>query len=142
MTKPTNLPSPIQGVLDIYLIQGDDLPIQLEFMTETQTSDPNDPESEPVKVETPIDLNTYSDIVMDVKEEVNIQAAPRIRYSIEKGNIEIVGTDQNVLRISISSSDFACFRSSKLAYDIKFVKDAKTTHYIKGTIHISYSTTA
>jgi hypothetical protein len=116
------------GVLDIQLIQGNNKPVSLIFK-----------EKDILGELTPIDLTEYSSIKMDVKRKIDVNEAPFISWEVGDG-LTISGTDDNVLNFEFAQEFFET-QIIEWFYDLKFIKDTKVSHLIKGVIRVQKVTT-
>lgn len=116
-----------QGVLSINLIQGDNKIIYLEFKEKV------------LEVLIPIDLTQYSSIQLDIKKTIDVDEPAFISWSVGSG-LNISGLLNEILSFEFKQ-EFYETGIANWYYDIKFVKDSKLSHMIKGTIFVNRSTT-
>jgi hypothetical protein len=112
------------GKLDINLVQGNNKTIALKFEEKGLLDEL-----------IPIDLTIYSEIKMDVKRKVNVNELPFISWTVGDG-LTISGTDNNFLTFEFAQEFFET-QIIEWFYDIKFVKNDKVSHMIKGVIRIN-----
>lgn len=116
------------GTLNINLNQGDNKSVSLIFK-----------DKDVLGVLTPIDLTDYSVIKMDIKETIDINAIAFINWSVGSG-LTISGTGNEILSFEFKQ-EFNASQNSQWFYDLKFIKDSKVSHLIKGVININKVTT-
>lgn len=116
------------GTLNINLNQGDNKSVSLIFK-----------DKDVFDVLTPIDLTTYSSIKMDIKETIDINAVAFITWAVGSG-LTISGADNEILSFEFKQ-EFNATQKSQWFYDLKFIKDSKVSHLIKGVININKVTT-
>lgn len=116
------------GILHINLTQGDNRSVSLVFKNKDVLS-----------VLTPIDLNEYSIIKMDIKQTIDINEVAFISWAIGSG-LTISGADNEILSFEFKQ-EFNATQNSQWFYDLKFIKDSTVMHLIKGIININKVTT-
>ena len=82
----------------------------------------------------PIDLEQYTDIKMDVKSQVDVNAVPFISWTIGYG-LSIEGDDDNVLVFTFSD-EFLDSQSYQWDYDILFTDLDGNTTLVGGVINV------
>jgi hypothetical protein len=82
----------------------------------------------------PIDLEQYTDIKMDVKSQVDVNAVPFISWTIGYG-LSIEGDDDNVLVFTFSD-EFLDSQSYQWDYDILFTDADGNTTLVGGIINV------
>jgi hypothetical protein len=82
----------------------------------------------------PIDLEQYTDIKMDVKSQVDVNAVPFISWTIGYG-LSIEGDDDNVLVFTFSD-EFLDSQSYQWDYDILFTDLDGNTTLVGGIINV------
>ena len=118
----------ILGTLNINLNQGDNKSVSLVFKNK-----------DVLGVLTPIDLTQYSNIKMDIKKRVDVNETPFISWEIADG-LTISGDDNEILNFEFSQ-EFYSSQLTQWVYDLKFIKNSKISHMIKGVININLVTT-
>ena len=116
------------GVLNITLNQGDNRSVSLIFRNR-----------DPLGVLTPIDLMQYSEIKMDVKETIDINAIAFISWSVVTG-LTISGDNNEILSFEFEQ-EFYESQNTQWFYDVKFIKASKVMHLIKGVVNVNKVTT-
>ena len=116
------------GVLNITLNQGDNRSVSLIFRNR-----------DPLGVYTPIDLMQYSEIKMDVKETIDINAIAFISWSVVTG-LTISGDNNEILSFEFEQ-EFYESQNTQWFYDVKFIKASKVMHLIKGVVNVNKVTT-
>ena len=116
------------GVLNITLNQGDNKSVSLIFRNR-----------DPLGAYTPIDLMQYSEIKMDVKETIDINAIAFISWSVVTG-LTISGDNNEILSFEFEQ-EFYESQNTQWFYDIKFIKNSKVMHLIKGVVNVNKVTT-
>ena len=117
-----------QGVLNITLNQGDNRAVSLIFRNR-----------DPLGVLTPIDLMQYSEIKMDVKETIDINAIAFISWAVGSG-LTISGDNNEILSFEFEQ-EFYESQNTQWFYDMKFIKASKVMHLIKGVVNVNKVTT-
>lgn len=113
------LASPVQGILDISNVQGNDYEIILEFYDE---------------LDDPIDLTLYQAIKMEIKEIYSVRDCAFLTFDLTDG-LTISGVDNNVLSFSLDA-EFWRTQIKNFVYDIVFTNQADENYtFIKGTIN-------
>lgn len=80
-------------------------------------------------------LSIYDNIWMDIRE--GISKTSKLLYSISLNNgIEILGDDNNIMRITISSEYTENFKSGIYYRDIRFEKNTEIKTLLKGKVEI------
>jgi hypothetical protein len=116
------------GTLNINLIQGDNKTVSLIFKNK-----------DILGVLTPINLTQYSNIEIDIKKTNNVNEDAFISWEIANG-LTISGDNNEILTFEFSQ-EFYGSQLIQWVYDIKFIKDSKVSHFIKGVININLVTT-
>jgi hypothetical protein len=116
------------GTLNINLIQGDNKTVSLIFKNK-----------DILGVLTPINLTQYSNIEIDIKKTNNVNEDAFISWEIANG-LTISGDNNEILTFEFSQ-EFYGSQLIQWVYDIKFIKDSKVSHLIKGVININLVTT-
>ena len=116
------------GVLNITLNQGDNRAVSLIFRNR-----------DPLGAYTPIDLMQYSEIKMDVKETIDINAIAFISWSVGSG-LTISGDNNEILSFEFEQ-EFYESQNTQWFYDMKFIKASKVMHLIKGVVNVNKVTT-
>ena len=116
------------GVLNITLNQGNNRSVSLIFRNR-----------DPLGVYTPIDLMQYSEIKMDVKETIDINAIAFISWSVVTG-LTISGDNNEILSFEFEQ-EFYESQNTQWFYDMKFIKASKVMHLIKGVVNVNKVTT-
>lgn len=117
-----------QGVLNITLNQGDNRAVSLIFRNR-----------DPLGAYTPIDLMQYSEIKMDIKETIDINAIAFISWAVGSG-LTISGDNNEILSFEFEQ-EFYESQNTQWFYDIKFIKNSKISHLIKGVVNVNKVTT-
>lgn len=117
----TTLPADVQGCINIPLIRGDDKTITLTFDDDGGN---------------PIDLEAY-----DIRMEIRQGGGYSNVVSVKTPSQDMV-VSGNQLDIAFDEDDAVYQRDyGTLSYDIAFIKDDVTQHWIKGQITITKSVT-
>lgn len=116
------------GVLNINLNQGDNKSVSLVFK-----------DKDVLGVLTPIDLTQYSSIKMDIKETIDINENSFISWDIITG-LTISGDNNEILSFEFEQ-EFYESQNTQWFYDLKFIKDSKVRHLVKGVINVNRVTT-
>lgn len=117
-----------QGVLNITLNQGDNRAVSLIFRNR-----------DPLGAYTPIDLMQYSEIKMDIKETIDINAIAFISWAVGSG-LTISGDNNEILSFEFEQ-EFYESQNTQWFYDMKFIKASKVMHLIKGVVNVNKVTT-
>ena len=116
------------GVLNITLNQGDNRAVSLIFRNR-----------DPLGTYTPIDLMQYSEIKMDIKETIDINAIAFISWAVVSG-LTISGDNNEILSFEFEQ-EFYESQNTQWFYDMKFIKASKVMHLIKGVVNVNKVTT-
>ena len=119
------------GVLDFTcILQNQGFNIELEF------NDVEDDNGTPII--TPIDLTQYDAIRMDIADDFG-----KIVKNMSLGDgLEIVGYDDNILRITFVANDTLVLTRTSYNYDILFVHPVSDNNYfIKGSFPVKNTIT-
>ena len=118
-----NIGSQSIGSLNIFLKQGNTQTFRLAFNNVL-----------PNGTKEPIDLNQYTDIKLDVKSKVDVNATPFISWDLTDG-LTIEGDDDNVLAFTFTD-EFLASQSDKWNYDILFTDADGNLTMVGGIINI------
>jgi len=111
------------GNLNIVLKQGNTQRFRLAFYNVL-----------PDGTKVPIDLNQYTEIKMDVKAKVDVNATPFISFSLGYG-LTIEGDNDNYLAFEFSD-EFLATQSDRWFYDILFTDSNENTTLVGGLINV------
>jgi hypothetical protein len=111
------------GSLNIFLKQGNTQTFRLAFNNVL-----------PNGTKEPIDLNQYTEIKLDVKSKVDVNATPFISWDLADG-LTIEGDDDNVLAFTFTD-EFLASQSDKWYYDILFTDADGNMTMVGGIINI------
>jgi hypothetical protein len=111
------------GSLNIFLKQGNTQTFRLAFNNVL-----------PNGTKEPIDLNQYTEIKLDVKSKVDVNATPFISWDLTEG-LTIEGDDDNVLAFTFTD-EFLASQSDKWNYDILFTDADGNLTMVGGIINI------
>jgi hypothetical protein len=111
------------GNLNIFLKQGNTQTFRLAFNNVL-----------PNGTKEPIDLNQYTEIKLDVKSKVDVNATPFISWDLDDG-LTIEGDDDNVLAFTFTD-EFLASQSDKWNYDILFTDADGNLTIVGGIINI------
>jgi hypothetical protein len=118
-----NIGSQSIGNLNIFLKQGNTQTFRLAFNNVL-----------PNGTKEPIDLNQYTEIKLDVKSKVDVNATPFISWDLDDG-LTIEGDDDNVLAFTFTD-EFLASQSDKWNYDILFTDADGNLTIVGGIINI------
>jgi hypothetical protein len=118
-----NIGSQSIGNLNIFLKQGNTQRFRLAFNNVL-----------PDGTKEPIDLNQYTEIKLDVKSKVDVNATPFISWDLTDG-LTIEGDDDNVLSFTFTD-EFLASQSDKWNYDILFTDVDGNLTMVGGIINI------
>jgi hypothetical protein len=118
-----NIGSQSIGSLNIFLKQGNTQTFRLAFNNVL-----------PDGTKEPIDLNQYTEIKLDVKSKVDVNATPFISWDLTEG-LTIEGDDDNVLAFTFTD-EFLASQSDKWNYDILFTDADGNLTMVGGIINI------
>jgi hypothetical protein len=118
-----NIGSQSIGSLNIFLKQGNTQTFRLAFNNVL-----------PNGTKEPIDLNQYTEIKLDVKSKVDVNATPFISWDLDEG-LTIEGDDDNVLAFTFTD-EFLASQSDKWNYDILFTDADGNLTMVGGIINI------
>ncbi|MEY3421061.1 MAG: hypothetical protein RIR48_1350 [Bacteroidota bacterium] len=111
------------GNLNIFVKQGNTKNITLSFYDVL-----------PDKTKVPIDLTTYSEIKMDIKSKIDVNATPFVSWTIDDG-LTIIGDNNNVLSFTFDTQ-FLASQSDKWYYDILFTDGDGNDTLVGGIINV------
>jgi hypothetical protein len=118
-----NIGSQSIGSLNIFLKQGNTQTFRLAFNNVL-----------PNGTKEPIDLTQYTEIKLDVKSKVDVNATPFISWDLTEG-LTIEGDDDNVLSFTFTD-EFLASQSDKWNYDILFTDADWNLTIVGGIINI------
>jgi hypothetical protein len=111
------------GNLNLFVKQGNTQTFRLAFNNVLPNGDKE-----------PIDLEQYTDIKMDVKTQIDVNAVPFISWTVGDG-LTIEGDDDNVLAFTFSD-EFLESQGYQWDYDILFTDVDGNTTLVGGIINV------